>query len=104
MIGKWGAIRLSSLPMGKRLNRIGFVGGLIACTRLASLPAHAADQEGINPSPSAQDWQALAKLPDWSGVWTPVISDQHAQEKTNRPPWSPRVAKQIDHMYEEEAA
>jgi hypothetical protein len=104
MIGNWGTIRLSSLPMGKRMKRILFFVGLIACARLAPLPAHAADQDAINPRPSAQDWQALAKLPDWSGVWTPVISDQVAQEKTNRPPWTPQAAKQIDHMYAEEAA
>jgi hypothetical protein len=104
MIGKWGEIRLSSLPMGKRINRMVFVVGLIACARLAPLPARAADQDAINPPPSAQDWQALAKLPDWSGVWTPVISDQVAQEKTNRPPWTPQVTKQIDRMYAEEAA
>src|SRR5258708_5511532 len=104
MIGKWGAIRLSSLPMGKRITCIVFIVGLITCARLAPLPAHAADQDAVNPPPSAQDWQALAKLPDWSGVWTPVISDQVAQEKTNRPPWTPQVAKQIDHTYAEEAA
>jgi len=90
--------------MGKPIHRILVVVGLIACGPLAALPVRAADQDAINPPPSAQDWQALAKLPDWSGVWTPVISDQVAQEKTNRPPWTPQVAKQIDHMYAEEAA
>jgi hypothetical protein len=104
MIGNRGAIRLSSLPMGKRINRILVAVGLIACASLATLPAGAADQDAINPPPSAHDWQALAKLPDWTGVWTPVISDQVAQEKTNRPPWTPQVAKQIDRMYAEEAA
>jgi hypothetical protein len=64
----------------------------------------AAGKNPINPAPTAQDWQALANLPDWSGVWTPVISDQMAQEKTNPPPWTPQVAKQIDHMYTEEEA
>ena len=90
--------------MGKSIHRILVVVGLIACASLAPLPAHAADQGAINPPRSAQDWQALAKLPDWTGVWTPVISDQIAQEKSNRPPWTPQVAKQIDHMYAEEAA
>jgi hypothetical protein len=90
--------------MGKRIARITVAVSLFACARLASLPVHAADQDAINPPPSGQDWQALAKLPDWSGVWTPVISDQIAQEKTNRPPWTPQVAKQIDHMYAEEEA
>ncbi|MEP6885272.1 MAG: hypothetical protein ABJC66_11030 [Gammaproteobacteria bacterium] len=60
--------------------------------------------DAINPPPTAQDWQALAKLPDWSGVWTPVIRDQVAQEKTNPPPWTPQVAGQIHHMYSEEDA
>src|SRR6202790_3781050 len=104
MIGNWGAIRLSSLPMGIHINRIVFAVGLIACARLAPLPAHAADQEAINSPPRAQDWQALAKLPDWTGVWTPAISDQVAQEKSNRPPWTPQIAKQIEHMYAEEEA
>jgi hypothetical protein len=63
-----------------------------------------AADDAINPPPTAQDWQALAKLPDWSGVWTPVISDQVAQEKTNPPPWTPQVAKQMQHMYAEEKA
>jgi hypothetical protein len=71
---------------------------------LAALPAVAADQEPINSPPSAQDWQTLAKLPDWSGVWTPVVTDQVAQEKSNPPPWKPQIAKQIEHMYAEEEA
>jgi hypothetical protein len=90
--------------MGKRINRIIVALSLIVCARLGILPADAADNDAINPPPSAQDWQALSKLPDWSGVWTPAIRDQVAQEKTNRPPWTPQVAKQIDHMYAEEAA
>src|SRR3981189_2579929 len=95
---------LSSLPMGNPIHRFLIVAGLIACAPLAPSPARAADQDAINPPPSAHDWQALVKLPDWTGVWTPVMSDQVAQEKTNRPSWTPQVAKQIDHMYAEEAA
>jgi hypothetical protein len=71
------------------------------------LPAQAAEpaaKDPINPAPTLHDWQALAKLPDFSGVWTPVISDQVAQERTNPPPWKPEIAKQIDHMYAEEKA
>jgi hypothetical protein len=58
----------------------------------------------INPPPTAQDWADLAKLPDWSGVWNPKISDQDAQIKTNPPPWSPKAAAQIEHMFAEEKA
>lgn len=58
----------------------------------------------INPPPTARDWADLAKLPDWSGVWNPKISDQDAQARTNPPPWTPKVAEQIRHMQAEEKA
>src|SRR5271167_968389 len=58
----------------------------------------------INPPPSAQDWADLAKLPDWSGVWNPKITDQGAQIRTNMPPWTPKVAAQIAFMLAEDAA
>jgi hypothetical protein len=72
--------------------------------RLAIAPAAAAGEDPQNPPPTARDWQAVAKLPDWSGVWTPVVSDQRAQETSNPPPWKPVIKKQIDAMYAEEQA
>jgi hypothetical protein len=66
--------------------------------------AEPAAKDPINPPPTMRDWQALAKLPDFSGVWTPVISDQVAQERSNPPPWNAQAAKQIEHMYAEEKA
>ena len=74
---------------------------------LALLPADAAEsaaKDPINTPPTLQEWQALAKLPDFGGVWTPLISDQVAQERTNPPPWNAQTAKQIEHMYAEEKA
>ncbi len=64
----------------------------------------AAGNEPINAPATLEDYQALAKLPDWSGVWTPDMSDQIAQEKSNPPPWKPAVAKQIAKMYADEQA
>jgi hypothetical protein len=90
--------------MGLRIHRGGLLLSLAALLPLALSPACAADEERINAPPTAKDWLALAKLPDWSGVWTPVISDQVAQEKSNPPPWTPQIAKQIRHMYAEEEA
>jgi len=58
----------------------------------------------INPPPTAKDWADLAKLPDWSGVWNPKITDQDAQVKTNPPPWTPKAAAQIERMFAEEKA
>src|SRR4051812_7995140 len=53
----------------------------------------------INPPPTAQDWADIAKLPDWSGVWNPKITDQDAQVKTNPPPWNEKAKKQIEYMF-----
>ena len=84
------------------------IAALLAASAVrAQAPAPAAEpaaKDAVNAAPTLRDWQALAKLPDLGGVWTPVISDQVAQEKTNPPPWTPKVAKQIEHMYEEEKA
>src|SRR3954471_12259908 len=53
----------------------------------------------LNPPPTAQNWADLAKLPDWSGVWNPKITDQDAQAKTSPPPWNAKVANEIEHMW-----
>src|SRR5438045_9619322 len=58
----------------------------------------------INPPPTAQDWTDLAKLPDWSGVWNPKITDQDRQAKTNMPPFNPKAAALIQHQLAEEKA
>jgi hypothetical protein len=76
---------------------------------LAALPSNSEDvapkqKSAIHPPPTARDWADLAKLPDWSGVWNPKITDQFAQMKTNPPPWTPKAAAQIAHMDAEERA
>ncbi len=58
----------------------------------------------INPAPTAKDWADLAKLPDWSGVWNPKITDQDAQVRTNMPPWKPEIAAKIQYQLAEEKA
>jgi hypothetical protein len=60
--------------------------------------------EPLNPPPKLADWTALAKLPDWSGVWVPDITDQNAQVASNPPPWAPDAAKQIAALAAEEKA
>lgn len=71
---------------------------------LASPTLAAAADDPITPAPTVKDWQELARRPDWSGSWFPVISDQFAQVNTNPPPWKPEVQKQIDHWDAEEKA
>jgi hypothetical protein len=58
----------------------------------------------VNHAPRPSDWGALAKLPDWSGVWTPFISDQNKRITTDPVPWQPKVAEQIAAMEAEEKA
>src|SRR3981189_3171533 len=58
----------------------------------------------VNPPPTAKDWADLAKLPDWSGVWNPKITDQDRQAKTNMPPWNERAAALVKHQLAEEKA
>lgn len=82
--------------------------GAIAVLMLSVASVHAAAPDKkptiINPPPTAQDWADLAKLPDWSGVWNPKISDQDAQAKTNPPPWNAKAAAQAAEMAAEEKA
>ncbi len=87
-----------------RITRRLSLAAVSACACLVLSSADGAQTAGINGAPTAGDWQALEKLPDWSGVWTPVISEQFAQEKSNPPPWLPKAAKRIAHMYAEEDA
>jgi hypothetical protein len=56
----------------------------------------------INLAPTVQQWADLGKLPDWSGVWTPLVRDQEVQVRTNPPPWTPKVSAQIIQMFAEE--
>jgi len=103
-----------SLAAAARWVRVAALGGAAAAgvtaavigaavAPLAAAEVRAADA-GPGGAPPPPDYQSLTKLPDWSGVWTPVISDQVAQEQSNPPPWKPALAKQIAKMYADEAA
>lgn len=76
----------------------------LAVVAIWDVRAFAAPDEAINPPPTARDWADIAKLPDWSGVWTPDFPDQMKQEHANIPPWTPAVAKQIEAIIADEKA
>jgi hypothetical protein len=72
-----------------------------------AIPAKAQVRQGerqMNSAPAAKDWADLARLPDWSGVWTPDINDQNAQRRANKTPWTASAAKQIADMGAAETA
>jgi hypothetical protein len=77
---------------------------LLAAVAMFAASARCADQPVVNPPPKAQDWANLAKLPDWSGVWNPKITDQDAQARTNQPPWTPAAAELVKFQLAEERA
>jgi hypothetical protein len=83
---------------------MGFLAAVVAALGLAVPIVRAADSEPVNAPATLKDYQALAKLPDWSGIWTPDVSDEIAQERSNPPPWKPAIAKQIEKMYADKAA
>src|SRR5260221_12769734 len=75
---------------------------LISTSVWAAEPAK--EKPVINPAPSAQDWANLAKLPDWSGVWNPKITDQDMQAKTNKPPGNEKDAAVVGYQLAERKA
>jgi hypothetical protein len=48
-----------------------------------------------NPAPTATDWVAIGRLPDWSGAWIPNIRNQTEQEQSNPPPWNEAVGREM---------
>jgi hypothetical protein len=79
--------------------------GLLVIALLAVSPATRATADpAINSAPRPKDWADLAKLPDWSGVWNPNITDQNAQVTGNPVPWKPAIVPQIQHLFAEEKA
>jgi hypothetical protein len=71
---------------------------------LAFTASSSADEPVWNKAPTVADWLRLSKLPDWSGVWNPNMSDQNAQIKTNPVPWRPEVEARIVQLQAEEKA
>lgn len=53
--------------------------------------------------PTAEEWAALADLPDWSGVWIADRIDQIRLERANDVTWNAEAAAEIDRQIELEA-
>jgi hypothetical protein len=70
----------------------------------AAACADAADAPILNAPPRAGDWANLAKLPDWSGTWTPAPDDRAFPLGRNEPKWLPDAARQVQQLKDEDAA
>jgi len=73
---------------------------LLAGWALSPVPAVAA--EPVNRAPTAQDWAAIASLPDLSGVWSPGPLDRLPPGSKTAPPWKPDQATQIAALQRQE--
>jgi len=67
----------------------------LALAVLSAARTASGQELAINAAPTAQDWAALAELPDWTGVWTPDVTDQFDQMETNPVPWKPAAAAEF---------
>lgn len=74
----------------------------LAVATMLLAPVSGRGETPINPPPQQKDWSALARLPDWSGVWTPNITDQDARAKTDPVPWNRAAAEQIAQLEKQE--
>jgi hypothetical protein len=84
---------------------LAFAAPLLASVTVCALGARAAETGVIvNPPPTAQQYADLAKLPDWSGVWIPVVSDQFARIVTDPTPWNEKAAREVAQMVADEEA
>jgi len=82
---------------------------MVGCAFTA--PVRAGSAAVTSGAPGAGAWADLAKLPDWSGVWTPVPppasnkSPAHTgQWVDNEPRWTPAAARQIAALEADEKA
>lgn len=101
----FGAFNAVETPLNPHLIASLVAGVAMSAVAFASPAALAADTKPIiDPPPTAQQYADLAKLPDWSGVWNPVITDQDKQIRSNPTPWNDKTAKQVAEMFAEEKA
>jgi hypothetical protein len=80
----------------------------LALLALATLPgaatagiapaSTAAAADPVNPAPTATDWAAIAKLPDWSGVWSPAPLVRQGPAFREPPAWTPQAAARVARM------
>jgi len=57
-----------------------------------------------HPAPPPEAWAALALLPDWSGLWTPIASKLNFPFGMTEAPWTPEAAAQIAALKAQEKA
>ena len=83
------------MRMKRTLSVLLAIAGFSAWSAVSMAQTKPAEKPVINPPPTAKDWADIGKLPDWSGVWNPNISDQDMQHIKNPLPWNEKAAARI---------
>ena len=67
-------------------------------------PCEGVTQTTVTRPPHRGDWSTLAKLPDWSGAWSPAPDDRAFPLGRNEPKWLPQIAAQVQQLKADGAA
>lgn len=81
----------------------------VASALVVLVPAGAASAQNpppaeLNRAPTAADWAALGRLPDWSGVWIPAPLVKGGPAFDEPPAWTPKAATRVARMRAAEEA
>lgn len=85
--------------MRRKVTVVG-LGCLVALCAVCAL----ATDSAVDPPPTPAQWTALARLPDWSGVWTPNVTDQDERITRDPTPWRSDIKRQVAAMEAAEGA
>jgi hypothetical protein len=80
-------------------------GGAVLVILALLMPCRAVHAVGSPSSaPSSKAGSDPARLPDWSGVWTPNVTDQAKRETTDPVPWNAKAAAEAAKLKAAEAS
>lgn len=83
---------------------LSLIGQALSPDATAATPPPAQSGDVMNKPPAQADWNALGKLPDWSGIWTPDVGDQQNQADHVPVPWNAATKPKIDALIAEQKA
>ncbi len=78
---------------------VALVAALAGCSKDGAKPASGAAASAAAPAAGENPYAALAKLPDWSGVWEPAMFARANAPRPSGPPAPPKFTPRYAAMY-----